>query len=124
MLQRRVSRGALPFAAPQDELVGTVWRGQSQVDRRHPGDEREQQRRKNWCVLRGAFLPNTVRSTLQTQLRIGSAGQYLFQPRIIFDREQLSNPEPFELYKKDGKFYLLVDFGDPGNCNVIRLRQK
>mgnify|MGYP007117525413 CR=1 FL=1 len=43
---------------------------------------------------------------------------------ITFDQKRIMPFSPFRLFKKNDKYYILIDFGDPDNCTSVRLRQQ
>ena len=43
---------------------------------------------------------------------------------LSFKERGIPQPLPFQLYKKGGKYYILIQFGDPDNCNAVRLVQQ
>lgn len=40
---------------------------------------------------------------------------------LTFKERGIPQPPPFHLYKKGSKYYILIQFGDPDNCNAVRL---
>jgi len=43
---------------------------------------------------------------------------------IVFDQKEIMLPSAFRLFKKENKYYILIDFGDPDNCSSVRLQQQ
>lgn len=70
--------------------------------------------------------------TLKTNVVNGSgtwtssnrSGTTIINATITFDQPEILTPEPFRLFKKENKYYILIDFGDPDACESVRLEQQ
>lgn len=84
------------------------------------------------------FLNNFPRKTFAADQEPGSStitgsGTWAFEKgketiniktSLSFKQQGITQPPPFQLYKKDNKFYILIELGDPDNCNAVRLVQQ
>jgi len=52
------------------------------------------------------------------------SGTVTINTNITFDQARIIAPEPFRLFKKNDKYYILIDFGDPDACESVRLEQQ
>jgi hypothetical protein len=52
------------------------------------------------------------------------SGTTQINTNIVFKQKDIMQPSAFRLFKKEGKYYILIDFGDPDNCTSVRLKQQ
>jgi len=52
------------------------------------------------------------------------SGTTQINTNIVFNQKGIMQPSPFRLFKKEDKYYILIDFGDPDNCMSVRLKQQ
>ena len=52
------------------------------------------------------------------------SGTTIINTELVFDQKEIMRPPAFKLFKKDGKYYILIPFGDPDVCTSVRLQQQ
>ncbi len=52
------------------------------------------------------------------------SGTTYITTNISFKQKDIMPPSDFRLFKKNDKYYILIDFGDPDNCTSVRLKQQ
>lgn len=80
------------------------------------------------------FPANTFNHSADSgSAKISGSGTWVFEKgketiniktSLSFKQTGIPQPLPFQLYKKGEKYYILIPFGDPDNCNAIRLVQQ
>jgi hypothetical protein len=73
----------------------------------------------NWNELKTAIVNGSGTWTIGR-----NSGRIIIKTNINFDQGKASMNKPFRLFKKDGKYYILIDFGDPDACEAVRLEQQ
>lgn len=55
---------------------------------------------------------------------VSQAGKTKISTNIRFSKSGVIQPSPFDLFKRDGKYFILIDIGDPDLCSSVRLEQQ
>ena len=73
----------------------------------------------SWDKSEGAIINGS--GTWATSSELGTT---TIHTNIIFDQKGTLTASAFRLFKKENKYYILIDFGDPDNCTSVRLQQQ
>ena len=73
----------------------------------------------NWNELKTAIINGSGTWTFGL-----NSGRSIIKTNINFNQGKASMNKTFRLFKKDGKYYILIDFGDPDACEAVRLEQQ